>query len=257
MIRIRKGTVADIDAIMSCYNIARQYMRASGNHSQWINGYPSPELVAEDIAEGVSYVGVDDSGEVVMAFAFIIGDDPTYSVIEAGRWLNDLPYGTIHRLGSTGKHRGILKLCVDFCFSQIDNIRLDTHSDNATMQKAAEKLGFARCGTIYCTDGSPRVAFQKKKDCRHRMMRTGKFIQPLKDWLGRLSFRTGVIVTLACIPFYILSFAQMALPISVTAKGILWVVLFGMAKTAQYGGLTILGVEGIRRLKAFWKRSQH
>ena len=43
----------------------------------------------------------------------------------------------------------------------------------------------------------------------------------LKSWLQSLSFRTGVIVLLCCIPFYILSFAQMLLPISVSAKGIL------------------------------------
>ncbi len=72
----------------------------------------------------------------------------------------------------------------------------------------------------------------------------------IKRWLQSLSFRTGVIVLLSCIPFYILSFAQMLLPISVTAKGVLWTVLFGMAKTCQYGGLTILGVEGYKRLKA-------
>lgn len=161
MIQIRKGTVADIDAIMSCYDVARQYMRASGNPSQWINGYPSRELVTEDIAEGVSYVGIDEDGEIIMAFAFIIGDDPTYSVIEDGQWLNNLPYGTIHRLGSTGKHHGILKLCMAFCMSHIGNIRLDTHADNATVQSAAVKLGFTRCGIIHGTDGSPRIAFQK------------------------------------------------------------------------------------------------
>ena len=41
----------------------------------------------------------------------------------------------------------------------------------------------------------------------------------------------------------------MLLPISVSAKGILWTILFGLAKTCQYGGLTILGVEGYKRLK--------
>ncbi len=76
----------------------------------------------------------------------------------------------------------------------------------------------------------------------------------LKHWLQSLSLRTGVIVLLCCIPFYILSFAQMLLPISVTAKGILWTVLFGLAKTCQYGGLTILGVEGYKRLKTKLKR---
>ena len=79
----------------------------------------------------------------------------------------------------------------------------------------------------------------------------------VKQWLQGLSFRTGVIVLLLCIPLYIASFAQMALPerwLSIEAKGALWVVLFGLAKTCQYGGLTILGVEGYRRLKNMIRR---
>lgn len=78
----------------------------------------------------------------------------------------------------------------------------------------------------------------------------------VKKRLAKLSFRTGVIVLAMCIPLYIISFAQMALPISASAKGVLWAVFFGLAKTAQYGGLTILGAEGVRRMKAYWKRNQ-
>ena len=78
----------------------------------------------------------------------------------------------------------------------------------------------------------------------------------IRTWLQSLSFRTGVIVLLCCIPFYILSFVQMLLPISAAAKGILWTVLFGMAKTCQYGGLTILGVEGYKRLKDMFRRKK-
>ena len=81
-----------------------------------------------------------------------------------------------------------------------------------------------------------------------------KMLQRIKLWLQSLSFRTGVIVLLCCIPFYSLSFAQMLLPISAAAKGVLWTVLFGLAKTCQYGGLTILGVEGYQRLKNWLKR---
>lgn len=161
MIRIRKGTAADIDAIMKCYDEGRRFMRASGNHAQWINGYPSRELVMEDIARGVGYVGIDEDADIIMAFAFIKGEDPTYSVIEDGEWLNDLPYGTIHRLASIGKQKGILRACVEYCLSEIDNIRLDTHADNTVMQRAASRLGFRRCGVIYCVDGSPRVAYQR------------------------------------------------------------------------------------------------
>ena len=161
MMEIRKTTEDDIDRVTEIYAIARQYMRDHGNATQWVGGYPSRELVADDVRRGVGYVGVDDDGEIVMAFAFIIGDDPTYDVIEDGGWLNDEPYGTIHRLGSSGKYHGILRRCVDYCFSRIGNLRLDTHADNATMHAAAAALGFTRCGTIYCVDGTPRTAYQR------------------------------------------------------------------------------------------------
>ena len=87
-------------------------------------------------------------------------------------------------------------------------------------------------------------------------VRLKQTLASVKKWLSGLSFRTGVIVLLMCIPFYVLSFAQMALPISVEAKGVLWFILFGLAKTCQYGGLTILGVEGIRRLKAKFRKNK-
>ena len=89
---------------------------------------------------------------------------------------------------------------------------------------------------------------------------TQKFMKNLlkkvKLWLQSLSFRTGVIVLLCCIPFYILSFAQMLLPISTAAKGVLWTVLFGLAKTCQYAGITILGVDGYNRVKDYLRRKK-
>ena len=48
----------------------------------------------------------------------------------------------------------------------------------------------------------------------------------------------------------------MLLPISAAAKGVLWTILFGLAKTCQYGGLTILGVESYQRLKDWMKRKK-
>ena len=80
--------------------------------------------------------------------------------------------------------------------------------------------------------------------------------QRIKNWLSLLSFKTGVIVLSLCVPCYIISFAQMALPISAATKSILWVVFFGLAKTFQYGGLTILGAEGVKRIKSYFKRKK-
>ncbi len=59
--------------------------------------------------------------------------------------------------------------------------------------------------------------------------------------LRALSFRTGVIVAVICIICYVLSFAQMLLPLSAVTKGVLWTVFFGLAKACQYAALVILG----------------
>ena len=82
-----------------------------------------------------------------------------------------------------------------------------------------------------------------------------KTLKKIKVWLVSLSFRTGVIVLAMCIPFYIISFAQATLDTPKETKAMLWVVFFGLAKTLQYGGLTILGVDGLKRVKRYFKKS--
>ena len=72
----------------------------------------------------------------------------------------------------------------------------------------------------------------------------------INTFLKRFSFKTGIIILSLCVPFYILSFAQMALDFSYSIKGLLWVIFFGLAKTFQYAGLAIIGVGGIKRLKS-------
>ena len=69
-----------------------------------------------------------------------------------------------------------------------------------------------------------------------------------KRWLSRLPYWLGVVVTAGCIPFYIISFAQFALPISAEWKAALWTIFFGMAKLFQYCGLAILGAKGLSLL---------
>lgn len=156
---IRKSNSEDINEIMNCIDFARKLMRDSGNSVQWTNGYPSKELMLESIENGFNFLIVEN-GEVVATFDFIIGNDPNYSVIENGAWLNDDPYGVIHRLASNGKAKGVAKFCFEWCFSQFPNIRIDTHETNITMQKVLEKLGYQKCGIIYVADGTPRLAYQ-------------------------------------------------------------------------------------------------
>ncbi len=156
---VRPATPSELDDVMRIYDIARQAMRDAGNTAQWINGYPSRELIESDIERGACYV-LEDDGALHGVFMFAVEADPTYAHIEDGAWPNDEPYGVIHRIGSAGTRRGILQAAVDFGLTQISNLRIDTHADNIPMQRALAKVGFRPCGTIYCQDGTPRIAFQ-------------------------------------------------------------------------------------------------
>ncbi|MBQ7567633.1 N-acetyltransferase [bacterium] len=148
----------DLDGLMALYAYARQQMRQRGNVSQWVDGYPEREVIAEDIRQGYCYVFEDSLG-ICGVFAFIIGADPTYALIEDGKWLNDEPYGTIHRIAGYGRAKGLLGRAVAFALGRIANVRCDTHADNAVMRHLLEKLGFVRCGRIYTRGGAPRIAY--------------------------------------------------------------------------------------------------
>lgn len=163
-IKIRKSELKDIDSLLEIYRSAVRYMRKNNNNSQWNGDYPGRPHLIEDINNGNGYLGINEEGLIVMTFAFILGDDPTYRIIRAGEWLNNKPYGTIHRLASNGTERGVLKTVCDYCFQLTENIRIDTHKDNYPMQKALQESGFVKCGEITCRDGSPRIAYQKIRD---------------------------------------------------------------------------------------------
>ena len=158
---VRPTTYADIDALLAIFAYARQQMAADGNPTQWGDGYPSQGQLQEDIRRGVSYV-VEANGKVCATFVFIIGEDPTYQIIEDGDWLDDTqPHGTIHRIASNGQRKGIFDVSLNWCTAHCANIRIDTHQDNRRMIHLIEKAGFSRCGIIYTRDHSPRIAYQR------------------------------------------------------------------------------------------------
>lgn len=156
---IRHSQIEEINRIMETYDFARKLMIANGNVSQWIDGYPSEELIRNDIYNKNSFI-IEDKGKILGVFTFIIGDEPTYSKIE-GKWINDDIYGTIHRIAGAETGNKIFDLCLKYCFNIISNIRIDTHEDNKIMRRLLEKNGFIRCGIIYVSNGTPRIAYQK------------------------------------------------------------------------------------------------
>lgn len=158
---IRLANDNDLQTIMSIYSCARKQMHLSGNPRQWGNTKPSPETIKEDIDQKQSYAMISN-GQICGVFSFIIGSDPTYQIIKDGSWLNDEPYGTIHRVASNGQVKGIFAEVLAFCERKISNIRIDTHEDNRIMQHLLEKYGYTKCGHIYVEDGTQRIAYQKK-----------------------------------------------------------------------------------------------
>lgn len=101
---------------------------------------------------------LDDKSCVIAYFAFIIGEDPTYKIID-GKWSSKSLYGTVHRIASDCVHKDVAKTCFDYCRTLISYLRCDTHECNQPMRRAMEKYGFKECGIIYLENGDPRVAF--------------------------------------------------------------------------------------------------
>ena len=157
---IRNTEARDLEAVMEIYAAAREFMRENGNATQWGATHPCRELIEADIVNRDGYV-VEEDGEIIGAFFFKIGEDPTYKVIQDGEWLKDGEYGVIHRIAVKYHGRGIVGFVYNHCFNIINNLRIDTHSNNIPMQYSLEKAGFKYCGIIHIDSGDERIAYQK------------------------------------------------------------------------------------------------
>ena len=157
---IRKADKSDLDKILEIYAAAREFMAANGNPDQWADGYPKKELLEEDLEKEQLYVCETDEG-IGAAFVFFIGDEPDYHVIRDGVWLNEKPYGVLHRIAVAQYGKGLASICIQWCYEQCGNMRGDTHELNKSMQRLFEKNGYTKCGMITIADGMDRIAYQK------------------------------------------------------------------------------------------------
>ena len=157
---IEHAVPEQLDALMDLYEQARAFMRATGNPNQWGTTNPPVERVQADILAGYQYVCVEN-GEILATFFYLQGEEPTYKVIEQGGWLNDLPYGVAHRVCVAKQGGGVGGFCLDWCFRQCGNMRIDTHRDNQPMQHLLQKCGFTLCGEITVANGTKRLAYQR------------------------------------------------------------------------------------------------
>lgn len=157
---IIQATMRDLPALESLYAAARGRMKAAGNYDQWKDSYPPRTLIEEDIARGRLYLVKEDDA-LLGAFVFFVGTEENYSAID-GMWMTEnRAYGIIHRVASSGTRRGFLHTVVDYCAQFADDLRIDTHRDNAPMRGALTAIGFRPCGVVIVDDGTERIAFER------------------------------------------------------------------------------------------------
>ena len=155
---IRLANTSDTNRIFEIYEYARAYMKAHGNPYQWGDDRPKKSLTEDDIKNQRCYV-MEDDGHIFACFVFTIGFEKEYEA----KFSSKDKYGVIHRVASDGSKRGIVELIVDFAKEKVNFLRIDTHEDNKTMQRAIERQNFKRLGIIYLEDGSPRILYELKE----------------------------------------------------------------------------------------------
>lgn len=156
---VRHSTYDDLPRIQEILYGCRAFMKCHGNPNQWEDMDRVIRKTREDIDKGDSYVLLE-GGTIEAVFTLALGIDPTYLYIEDGAWLNDKPYVTIHRIGSSFRYHGILKEAVDLALTMASDVRVDTSVDNVPMRNGLGKLGFQYCGVIYIDTGESRLAYQ-------------------------------------------------------------------------------------------------
>ncbi len=167
---VRKATSSDIDALMQVYEDGRRSIAELGI-DQWQDGYPSREVIEDDVAHGVTYIAVDGDG-IASAAVLLPPPESDYAEID-GKWsLETENYSVIHRIASSAAYRG--KGASSFLLRELiklsesdgrESVRMDTHRGNTVMQAFLGRHGFEKCGIITLSHGSGdrlRLAYEKK-----------------------------------------------------------------------------------------------
>ena len=165
---IRKTTDADITALDALFSEARATIAALGI-DQWQNGYPSPDIIAEDLSHNRSYV-IEIDGKIAGTFVLVTDGEPDYDRIFDGAWRtgDGRDYVAIHRVAISVARRGsgLSSAIINYAAEVARDLgraslRIDTHRGNVVMRRMLERHGFVLCGSIYLQSGDHRVAYEK------------------------------------------------------------------------------------------------
>lgn len=166
---IRRARIEDISSILSIVRSAQLSLCELGI-DQWQDGYPSREVIEQDIANGVGYVACLESGMVVGYEAVVLSGEEAYAQLPADAWHTSEQYVVVHRLCVLREccRRGIAIELMRFAAEHaiehdIHDFRIDTHRGNVRMLAMMQRLGFEYCGRIRYASGE-REAFDLRID---------------------------------------------------------------------------------------------
>lgn len=159
-----------LDAAMAIISEARSAIAAL-NIDQWQDGYPTRDVIEEDIKAQRLFGAYDEQGLMAVCAIFTT-PEPIYQSLQ-GEWKNkEETYVTVHRMASSDRARGkgAALVLMEKAFSvarqaNAVSVRIDTHRGNVRMRRFLDKLMFEECGLVdySChTAGDPwRIAYEK------------------------------------------------------------------------------------------------
>ncbi|EOU1465525.1 GNAT family N-acetyltransferase [Clostridium perfringens] len=162
----RQANISDLDQIVEIIELSKKYLKET-KVDQWQDGYPAKEDLRRDIESRNSYV-LTSKDEIVATTVISLDGESTYNSIFNGEWITNEEYIVMHRVAVHDRYKGkgifkeLIKEAENLALNKgIFSIKIDTHRDNISMQKAVLKNDFKKCGIIYLEDGSERIAFEK------------------------------------------------------------------------------------------------
>lgn len=159
VVYMRQAQDSDLAAIDPIIENARIYLKQQGIN-QWQLGYPNQETILNDLKQKHGYVLIVDK-QVAGYVAVITGEDPVYTKIESGQWLNQSTnYVAIHRFALSHTYRGqklaqrfVTAILTYFFDKDVVDFRIDTHPENMPMQAVIKGNGFVKRGIVYIDEG--------------------------------------------------------------------------------------------------------
>lgn len=159
---MRQAKNKDLIHITAIIDDSRHFLKKQGL-DQWQSGYPNQNTIVSDLQKERGYVLIVDN-QVAGYVALLSGEDPVYTNITSGKWLNQSQeYIAIHRFAISNQYRGqklaqrFMTAILTYFFQMgIVDFRIDTHPENIPMQAVIAGNGFSRRGNIYIDENNSR-----------------------------------------------------------------------------------------------------